>query len=401
MKLVLRRSKYNWIHDKKYSVTEILTLTILFLAAINILKTENYLLFAALVLLLFTKSRFVISLKVVPVALFSFALLIFWEQTHATLSTMVSAFVYPVCFVVGYCLMERREGLSQKTHLFVTIAMVLAFGNLIHLLMNVLTNIDSDNRNLTDIWTGAIRSATSQSALGVGTVTVTVATLFSDTKRLHKLLAFIVLLVAMWCNLILAGRTLYVITLTVIAVAVLYKLKSTKSSRFRTIIWLFVAVVAIVIAFNQNLFGIRQIVENSNFYNRFFGDYSEDISETGRWERKLPYIKLMLDYPFGGNHINELVGGYAHDLYLDTYDEAGVLAMVFILVVEVQSIGTMVKLMKKANISDYVKLTTLGILTGYHLMFIMEPIIAGLEWLLSNYCILYGAAVCLLNEKDE
>ena len=401
MKLILRRKINKPEYDTHFSVAELLVLSLLLLAAINIYKIENYLFFAICALLLFLKPRFVLSQKVIAVFLFSFVLMVFRRQSHGTLGTLISTFIFLVCFIIGYCLTERQKEIGRQSYVFLTMAVILSAGNLLHLVINVVTNLDSTDRNLIDIWTGSIRSATSQSGLALGAVTVSVAILFADVKKRHKVLAIAMLTVALWCNLYLAGRTLLVILLLCFAAALVYRMHISPGGRFRIAAWAVVIIAAVVLVFTLDLFGIQEVVLNSNFYNRFFGDYSEEISETGRWDRKWQYLQYVLDYPFGGRKIHTLVGGYAHDLYLDTYDEAGVLALVTILIVEVQSIRTVLKLLKQEHISTTAKMLALCILTGYHLMFFVEPIIAGMEWLLGNYLILYGSMACILRECNN
>ena len=401
MKLVIRRRTDTQGMVTGFSVTELLVLTVLFLGAINFLNREIYCFFAAFAMLLFFKQRFTLSTKVFTVFLFSFVLLAFRSESQGTISTMVSTFVYPVCFVIGYCFTERQEGSARKSAAFLTLVVVLAMGNLLHLLLNVLSNIQSSNRNLFDFWTNSIRAATSQSALGVGAITVAIAALFTDTSKWKKAVVMVILLITLWCNLFLAGRTLLVIALVTLAAMMLFKFRVAPNARVRIVAWAMAAVALVALIYSTDLFGIKSMVVESNFYNRFFLDNSEEITETGRWDRKLEYLRYVLDHPFGGKHLYGLVGGYAHDLYLDTYDEGGIFALIMILVMEFQSIGTVWKLIKTDTISDYVKMVALCVVAGYHMLFFVEPIIAGMEWFLCNYILLYASMECLLKKKDD
>jgi hypothetical protein len=72
-----------------------------------------------------------------------------------------------------------------------------------------------------------------------------------------------------------------------------------------------------------------------------------------------------------------------------------------ILVIEVQSFGTVWKLIKTETISEYAKMVALCIFTGYHMMFFVEPIVAGLEWFLCNYLMLYASMECMLQHQDR
>ena len=41
------------------------------------------------------------------------------------------------------------------------------------------------------------------------------------------------------------------------------------------------------------------------------------------------YIALMFDYPWGGRKVLSTVGFYAHELWLDVFDSAGIIATVY------------------------------------------------------------------------
>ena len=70
---------------------------------------------------------------------------------------------------------------------------------------------------------------------------------------------------------------------------------------------------------------------SSNFYKRFFTD-EFNLASDARGSIKILYIKNMWGNFWGGGKIANIVGGYAHGLFLDTYDQAGVFAFIFVII---------------------------------------------------------------------
>ena len=74
---------------------------------------------------------------------------------------------------------------------------------------------------------------------------------------------------------------------------------------------------------------------------------------TTRGERKLAYFEHFSEGIWGGGRINSLVGGYAHDLFLDTYDEAGIFALLGVICFMARSAYVLLKMLKNRNIKMY------------------------------------------------
>ena len=121
--------------------------------------------------------------------------------------------------------------------------------------------------------------------------------------------------------------------------------------------------------------------------------------ESGRFDRKLKYLKYLLEYPVGGGHIRSAVGGYAHDLYLDTYDEAGVFAFLSIYVISLQSVTAVVTLLKQKRCAFFTRLLALCVLACLHMEFWIEPILAGFDWMIAMLCAINGAMLCLIEQE--
>jgi len=279
---------------------------------------------------------------------------------------------------------------------------VLAAGTMVHYLLNMYVNRNSSSRFVIDFWTGSAMSATGQATLAALMVGVIAAFLFSDVGRTKKIIAvFSLVLVAIY-NLTLAGRTLFALLAVLIVFAFLHKSFITKKKVVKTLCIIVLISLVLLFFYNSDIFGIKTYFENSNFYSRFNKDNSgQDITEDSRIQLKLAYLKHFWDYPFGGFNLRVLTGNYAHDLYLDTYDESGIFALLAIIIYIILSLVRLVKCLLSKKISFQTKQLIACVYLAINIIFFIEPIIAGMPWMLSNYCFIDGAVTYLLNAEKK
>lgn len=202
-----------------------------------------------------------------------------------------------------------------------------------------------------------------------------------------------ILLSVVYYNLMLAGRTLFVLLGMAFVVAFITNLivKATRKERLRLLFCTAVCILLLVILLMNNVFGIQEILLESNFYDRFYGSNAMAINEDGRMEKKLQYLSLMVNYPFGGGHLQKRVGSYAHDIILDTYDEAGFFALIAIVLILADMVIKCMRILRSKRITGDFKILIATYLAVIMAEFMVEPILAGMAWLMAGYCILYGA----------
>lgn len=396
MKITLRKNS-----ERVLLQSDILILVLFFLSAVNVINREMYFMFAAFACFLFFRNRITVTLKMVPVWLFSVSLLIFQSAAQQTITTALSVFAAPLCFMVGYDILANQKSARGCEYAFLAVTGVLAGGTWLHMMLNAGTNLGSLDRNTTDFWTGEVRSATGQAGLGVLMVGLTVAILFSDMRRRNKVIAFCALMAVHWYNLTLAGRTLIVMTIIALLVAFLFRFQEKHGRNALVIIAVLTAVVIVWWMYSSDVFGIQTLVEESNLFQRFRGDTAEEMAESSRFEYKMLYLKYLLEYPLGGQKIHGIVGHYAHDLYLDTYDEAGVFAFVFIVIIVVQSLFALLRLLKSKRCSYNTKQMALCVMLCLNMEFWIEPILAGFDWMIAFYCMIYGGIAGMLSRPSE
>ena len=398
--------KYAQKKEPLFSFPEIIVLVFLFLAAMNFINKYAYCVFIAFAaFLIFRGNHIRVSNKIVIFILFSLSLLIFWPLGNSSITAMLRTFAFPLCFSVGYNLPSKNTDLKSREQAFKILAVILALGTWIHMMLNFSINFENEEeiRNTTDFWVDMEISATGQATLACLTIAVAVAILFSENKIWQKVLAIVTTVLAFYYNLILAGRSMFILLLIAATLAIIYFLKcSQKLSKSIIVILCVIGTIAIFLyIYDNNVFGVKEIIEDSNFYYRFFDETSKaELNEDVRGERKLEYLKYLVDYPFGGGKIREIVDGYAHDLYLDTYDGAGVFSFFLIVVIVGDFAVRTFKALKNKQISFETRQLTLCLFVVFNVVFWMEPILEGMTWLLSCFCLIHGN-LCGLTETAE
>ena len=373
---------------------------ILFLATLNIFNKMAYLIFAAfLVLLLFKNFNTEIDYMAILLIVFSLALILFSDGSGIFKNGIFAAirnFMYPLTYIIGYniCSKEDSENKFQNIMIFV------GLGSFLHYILNMFINTEAEGRNTKDIWSADVLSATCQAALCCIAIGIFGALLYSKRKPIYKILAIAGLVSVLVYNLVLAGRTLIALMLIVLVAGFGYYSVLNKTRRLKTILPICFAAFFIVLAIRFNWFGIGDYVFESNLFERFTEETTIN-SSSGRTDFKLEYLKYILIYPFGGGKIYNEVGRYAHDLLLDLYSDAGIIAAIIILVILLISLKNTFKVFKNKNISTDMKMLVFCIYIVIYIQFFLEPIMAGMPWLLALFLFYNGMISCRLEHTEE
>ncbi len=377
--------------NSKFTISQLLILGCFFLSNMNVANLYAYFFFAAFAVVIIANiRRLVIDHWFIVLMLFSTSYLIFCPNVTTSMTTVLKQFNYPMCYLLGLNFISPTSGFTeeQKEYQRKAAFVLPALGAFAHYLLNMVTNFDSLLRNTVDIWTGEIMPATGQVCLAILAVGVFTAWLFSETPKWLKVLSGIGLFLALLYNFILAGRTLLLLLVLVLAVAFVYSIATSHFNRKGTIIAVTLLVAGLVLAaYLQNWFGLREWILGSNLSARFdvmnFGDDT-------RMENKRQYFALMLEYPLGGTDLRKAVGGYAHELYLDVYSDAGFIAYLLLVAFMIGSIVVAVKLLKSKVASNQFKLLVLCVYVTLLAVFFLEPILQSVPWMFCTYCFYSG-----------
>ena len=101
------------------------------------------------------------------------------------------------------------------------------------------------------------------------------------------------------------------------------------------------------------------------------------------------YIAHFPEGVFGGNVIGTISGyGYAHNLWLDTFDEAGLLPLMLLFLITVQSIAKAIQVASRSD--EFEQSITLSFLVILLAQFFVEPVMQGSPLLFMAFAFFCG-----------
>ena len=306
--------------------------------------------------------------------------------------------VYSLFYIVGYNLVRVGDLNSERSNPehavhrgFLTLA-AFSIGSFIHFALNFFYNFgNTTERNTIDIWSKSIMAATGQAAIACLMIGFAVSIILTAEKMRYKIIGIVAILIMLAYNMVLACRTMIVILLAVSIIGLIYVLKASKSptKTLKTILIILITLLLIALMVSVNLFGIRDQLQESNLFNRFSASDSADSFAASRTTAKLDFIKNGYKHLFGGLELRSKYG-YAHDLLLDGFDEYGVFCLILLIVILVSGVRDLFRFLKSNHGSQMIKTAYLCVYISILLTFCVEPIVEGMPWLLTCYCLING-----------
>ena len=395
-----------WINNKFRFTREhffcFIILALFFLASLNIIDRYYYCIYIALLFFVFTPARTLrFNFSSFYLLLLGVAILIFNPESREQITNMLKPFTYFVAYTMGISLLKNESSFEECQRYTRYVIYVVAGGTVSHFVLNLVTNIGSLERDTIDFWTNSVMGATGQACLASIGVGVVAAFIFSRVSKKQKLLAILLACVVFIYNLILAGRTLIFLMLIMFVIAFLHKKIEDKTNILNGIIVVVIIAAIVLIIYSRDILGIKSMFEDSNFYFRFFEGRGHNVFEDSRIRYKLMYLEEMPNYLLGGNHIRSLRGVYAHDLFLDTYDEASVFAFIAIVFYIISSLVRMAKIVRNKEILFETRQLVLCVYVAINIQFWLEPILRGMPWLLLSYCMIDGMVAFFLSGANH
>ena len=380
-----------------------LILVLLFAAALNLITRYYYFIFLAFAFFSIKSQRKLrADAPVGLLLLLALSWVVFSPTSTISVLGIFKPFTYVMCYMMGVGLFDDGiENNEEKSpyRLFYLVAVTLALGTLAHYVLNWVTNLGTADRNTVDIWTHDAMAATGQSSLACIPLGLSIAFLFSKTRTWVKILSATTVVVVILYNLVLSGRTLFIMLFVVTAIAFFHRLSMQKTGRMRVIVILLAIILLFVFVYQANLFNIREFIEGTPIYDRFFGkENTTELDEDGRMERKLYHLNNIDKAFFGGSH--NLEGrGFAHDIILDTYDEGGIFALAAILGYLFISLSHLVRCVRDKSLPFVFRNTVLCVYVIVYLEFMVEPILQGMPWFFATFCLIDGYVSRILSHN--
>lgn len=389
-------------------IKNILIYTLLFFAAMNLFAKFFYFVFAVFVVLLIFRRRIVLTGDVAVYFLLG-ALMAAYNAPEGFLS-MLRCMAWVMFYIVGLNMSAAKDDGGERLiydtdeaqHKGYTMLVVIASGSFAHYLLNFLYNYQNIlGRNTNDIWSGSIMAATGQAALSCIMCGLAVAMLFAPPRKGCRFISATCVICLLAYNLVLACRTPIVILAFLFSIGLLYMIKmaDTKKEKVRRILILLAIGLVAVLILGSGIIDLKQLLGDTNLMERF-EDTPGSLRKTGRFVNKIRYLTHAWQYPFGGQHMMEQFD-YAHDLWLDGYDEYGIFGLILLVAITVIGLRDLLRLLRKTRYPVAIKFTVLCVYAAILPEFCVEPILQGMAWLFACYCLINGIirGMCMAHDK--
>ncbi len=387
----------NTFNVSKENLIRTITLFMFLLAGINVKSMNFYFLLFAVAVFLVVNQRYVFDFNLLILLQLSLAWIIFSPDKDAGITSIIKPMLYPLAYFVGRSFFAAKgESIDQNTKetwLKVSV-FVVAFGPYIHYMLNFFTNMDNESRNTIDFWSHSILSATSQATMAFPMMALAISWLFVPTKKVTKIASVTFMITILLYNLILSGRTMFVIMGMVMFVCLWYTSKETKniSKKMKIAFTVVIILLLIFLIISRNVFGLQDLLKQSNLYNRFTSG-EMGVYEDTRMERKLIYLQNFETAIWGGQKIRLSGTGYAHDIFLDTYDEAGIFALLAVVEFVVSVIVGGISFIKNKSLELSSRVVVFSVYITMLTNFVTEPILQGMSWMFVLFCFIHGVVV--------
>ena len=155
----------------------------------------------------------------------------------------------------------------------------------------------------------------------------------------------------------------------------------------------FVVLIAVAIyLYENNYFGLKTWYETSYLFKRIEYYDADKIGQDVRVNLKLQYVRYFFSHIFGGNQISKGEGiGAAHELWLDVYDDAGLLSYVLLLIYTFLSVNTVYRMIKLEDLETHFKVGLIEYQLVMLAQFFVEPVFQGAPLLFVSYIMIDAA----------
>lgn len=300
--------------------------------------------------------------------------IIFGEITNMTISLWLIGFGVVSSYLLG-TMASRLFPESSPSSFIILVSFCFAAHGLLNCVITLLSGTGGSGQCM-DFWTKSYSAATAQAILFTPLVSIAWAILVARRKKALKVAALLLIVAALYYDFMLGGRSFFILLALSGLLLLAIKLCNVSNSVFGAIkSVLFIGALCFVAfaLYQADFLSIKSSFETSYMAHRF--SY-QGVGDDDRAQRWLYYIEHLPEGVFGGNVIGSSSGyGYAHNLWLDTYDEAGLLPLLLLLLITVQSAAKTIRVASRSN--GFEQSVYLSFFIILMVQFFIEPVMQG------------------------
>lgn len=365
-----------WSENKYVNLT---INVLLFLMATNFLH-YGYLLLPIVCLIIFIDNKYKFKVNNVNV----FIILCLFGVTFLVFSYKLGFYCLfgmflPMAYFIGSNVKDKNEEKVKN------IIYILTFGMSVHVLLNfgcdlVLRGAEMFTRNShLDIWTLDDYSTTQTATNYVFIIGIMYYIfIYENSKKIKYIYLFLYSMLMIY-NLALGRRTPILLSVISIIISIIFDLMFNKNKDKKIKSFIIIVVSLFIIIFGYGLYYFFNIYnpwewrsELSIFHKLFFFGL-----DSNRLNILLDAIKIAPQHLWGGQEISTLFDINVHDLWMDTYDYAGIIPFLLLVIYSIYCLIKFISIINNKKLSNSFKLLIFVLFVCITIQMFLEPIITG------------------------
>lgn len=384
---------------------------LLFLFSLNIFNQSSLILAAVFVfVVLYDRGKLcILPNDNVFFTLMLFSITFFIFSLQSGFNAGISAIGCPMAYYIGIRLQNEQMEKSCGEEQLRFLTLLLVAGMTCHAVVNFiyeLIRFGGINSGAThyDFFSFGVQTSATGAAtyltLFAGIVFYLI--IFGDSTP-KLIIGLLCIAVAFAYDVILGGRTFFALTGVSFVLSMITFICGQKDTAKRikavgriAFIILVLVIVAMVVYIKYGDTIIKMFQSTYLFHRISYANQSQSqnlfsfFKSSDRGSVRNQYIALMFDYPWGGRKILGKVGLYAHELWLDIFDSAGIIPFILIWIVTFQITSGNIRYILNKEVPIKNRVMIVGITTSITIQFFFEPVLTGCRALLFSYFLICG-----------
>ncbi len=316
----------------------------------------------------------------------------------------------PLLFAIGFRIIYEVTDIEESYKRFQNIIVLLAISLFLYSSVNLAVHlikfgeITYYERYVYDIWTSSRTAATTQGSrfILISAMLPIGAFVKREMKIKTRVIVIIFAVISIIETLIMSNRTLLIILfINIVLCAFMYLLwnKSNGKVYLRFLFAMTIIIVFGLFLYTQNVFNIRNLYENSNFYLRM-QLLDKNISHNARFDAWEKTIVGLADFPFGGSRANIDLSA-PHNLWLDVAYVTGIVPFTMLIFITIKYIHSIIVVFRLTYQHRGFKLFVFSISISVLLNCMVEPILGGHYILFMIFILQFGLIQGLINKMNR
>ncbi len=359
-------------------------LAVLFCFAVSLFNLAGYIFVAMIVgmYVLFVR-QIRLSITDCLLILFSVSYFLFYQKYFSV--DINDVILYLIGPWSAYVLAKIYLQNSKLDQAFLIFLFVLAMGMFVHGVLNVVAYIRSEHfalyvyyRQSVDFWRGDLVNVKTTEMLYTFATGMGIGVIFSSYKMRFKIIAAVVVFLALGLTVFLANRSLLIIVALLLAWRLVCWFFSPRVSLNKKLIVISVLVVLLLIGIvliALNVAGLGDAFYATKIVQRFVS--SDELTRFDVWELFFGEFRF-LEHPFGGKFLTkDTEHGYLHNMWLDVYNVVGIVPFLLLVALSVSFILKYIRFNRtmKVHKRDNERIVFQCLMIASLLNMMVEPII--------------------------